>query len=113
MGISEDKRLSECCLTPSDQLDNYIMTHFDDMLMMPVLYSTSTLNCIFVARAYLNNSMSLHSDIYCRFRANQSMFLLLGSAGLVEKQQYQFHSLWVDQISDQIYDSQHSRRGPH
>jgi hypothetical protein len=51
-GISEDKRVSECCLTPSDQLVNYIMTHFDDMLMMPALYSTSTLNCIFVARAY-------------------------------------------------------------
>jgi len=35
--------------------------------------------------------MSLHSDII----------------------QYQFHSLWFDQISGQIYDSQHSRRAPH
>jgi hypothetical protein len=72
------------------------------------------LSWIFIVLAHWNNSLginiSLHSDTLSWFRANQSLFLLLNAACLAEKQQYQFHSLWFDQIGARSHDLPHSRR---
>ena len=70
----------------------------DDDMMMFTLYWTNMQNWIFIVLAHWNNSlrvdMSQHSDTLTRFRANQSLFLLLNTACFAGKHTYQFFSLW-------------------
>jgi len=63
---------------------------FNEM-MRSTLYKTNTLSWNFLVQAHWNNSpwvdMSLHSDTFFWFRANQSLLLLLNAACLAEKKQ--------------------------
>jgi hypothetical protein len=67
---------------------------------------------IFVVVAHWNNcqrvNMSLQLDTLFWFQANQSLLLLLSAACLVEKNKYQFYSLWLDPTRAQftIYHTQ-------
>ena len=64
-----------------------IKLHFDEMMIMTVLYLINTLNWILIVPAHWNNSshvdMSLHFDT---FWANQSLFLPLTVENLAEKE---------------------------
>lgn len=80
--------------------------HFDEMMMITVLYYANTLTCISVVLAYCNNSplikIPIHPDTLSWFRVIQSQFLLFNTAYLAEKQQLQiFKSLvWPNRDSN-------------
>ena len=63
----------------------------NEMIMMSALYYTNKLSLIYIVLAHCNNSpqldKSLHAGTLSRFRANQSLLLLLSAACLPEKQQ--------------------------
>ena len=76
--------------------------------MMSALYKINTLNWIFIVLFHWNSprvDMSYHSDISARFRANQSVFLLLNVACLAEKQQTCDVTFQSDSISIAAPDS--------
>ena len=64
----------------------------NEMTMRSALHKTNTLSLIFIVLGHRNNSQWIdklpHSDTnLSRFRANQSLRLLLNAACLAEKQQ--------------------------
>lgn len=78
------------------------------MMMMSALYKINTLNWIFIVLFHWNSprvDMSYHSDISARFRANQSVFLLLNVACLAKKQQTCDVTFQSDSISIAAPDS--------
>ena len=84
--------MSDYCLTPNELLFSNIMEGTSYMLMrwwQWCLLCTRSTCC--VGLAHWNNSlwidMSLHLDILFWFWASQSLFLLLGAACSVEKEQ--------------------------
>ena len=80
----------DCCLMPIERYFNYIITctsysRWDDDDVRFVLLD------FFIVLVHWNNSrtveMLLHWNTLSRFRANQSLLLLLNAACLAEKQQ--------------------------
>jgi len=76
---------------------NFLVYHgeikldLDEMMMMSALFQTNTLSWIFIVLAHWNNSpevdISLHWDTSSWFQDNQSLFLLLKTVCLADKQQ--------------------------
>ena len=88
--------MSDCCLTPIQQLFSaisrrvHVNYHWDQMMIRSALFHTNTLGWIFIMLAHWNNSprvyMSLHADTLFWFRANQSLLFLLIAVCLAHKQ---------------------------
>jgi hypothetical protein len=81
-------RLSDCWLTPTQQLFSYIiwgeLVSFKEMMMRSGVYKTNTITSwIFIVLAHWNNSPRLdmfpHSDTLSWLRANQSLLFLLNA----------------------------------